>query len=174
MQLPSCCESLCPNYLTHHHTQIYNTTLTNLFSYCQNIPSLAILSSFWRSIFIWQEQWLWFPSPTDSQPPEDPQGKLNGPTDGRYCGREGLGQTVTSVPQKTWGVMRAVHVHVHVRLCTCIRRVHLFMSVCKYALCVHALAPLWLFAGGGMEGHAGLTQDVWNLLAWQHVTRLLG
>lgn len=28
MQLPSCCESLCPNYLTHHHTQIYNTTLT--------------------------------------------------------------------------------------------------------------------------------------------------
>lgn len=56
--------------------------------------------------------------------------------------------------------MRAVHVHVHVRLCTCIRRVHLFMSVCKYALCVHALAPLWLFAGGGMQGHAGLTQDV--------------
>lgn len=28
MPLPSCCESLCPNYLTHHHTQIYNTTLT--------------------------------------------------------------------------------------------------------------------------------------------------
>lgn len=28
MQLPNCCESLCPNYLTHHHTQIYNTTLT--------------------------------------------------------------------------------------------------------------------------------------------------
>lgn len=69
-------------------------------------------------------------------------------------------ETVTSVPQTTWGIVRAVHVHVHVRLCTCIRRVHLFMSVCKYALCVHALAPLWLLAGGGMQGHAGLTQDV--------------
>lgn len=173
MQLQSYCESLCPNYLTHHHIQIYNTTLTKSVFLLpkHSITSYTVLLlRIYFDLKGWQQQWLWFPPPTDSQPPEDPQGKLNGPTDGRYCGREGLGETVTSVPQKTWGVVRAVHV----RLCMCIRRVHLFMSVCKYALCVHALAPLWLFAGGGMEGHAGLTQDVWNLLAWQRVTRLLG
>lgn len=45
------------------------------------------------------------PPLADSHPPEYHQGKLNGPTDGDYCVKEGVGQSVAVVPQKTWGVV---------------------------------------------------------------------
>lgn len=89
---------------------------------------------------------MWFPPPTDSQPPEDPQGKLNGPTDGRYCGREGLGQTVTSVPQKTWGVVRAVaSVHVYMKSTF----VYVCVQICIVCSCTCAFVVVcWGWDGG--------------------------
>lgn len=96
-------------------------------------------------------EWLWFPPPTDSQPPENSNGKLNGPTDGGYCMREGTGKSVAVERVCMW---------FKVCLCMCIY-VYTCFCVWTSVFCVCA----WGWKGGERNG---LTQDVWNLLAWQN------
>lgn len=185
--------SLCPNHQTLHHPFRYGTPslikciyFLSFKSTPKNIlplpPSSALLLSIYFDLKVSQEQWQGDCGPHPpavTQPPEDHQGKLNGPTDGYHCAREGVGQCVATVPQKTWGKSRAcVCMRFSVCLFTCLWSLHLFCACASmFCVCVPLCLCGWwgLRGGGGMVGgHGSLTQDVWNLLAWQCVTRLLG
>lgn len=101
--------------------------------------------------------WLWCPPPADSQPPEDRQGKLNGPTDGDYCEGRVRGRAWQQ-RRKTWGV---------VRVSTCLWRLHLFLCVCRHVLCVCVCTCAFVSEGtvlGGGRQRCG---------AWRFNTRCL-
>lgn len=97
---------------------------------------------------------------TPPPPPEDHQAKLNGPNrwtllcEGGFWTECGISATEDTGSRESVHTCARVSVHVYAK------SAFLVLSMCKYALCMCALAPLWLPAGGGIEGHAGLTQDV--------------